>query len=249
MKALNRTFSKVLAGLFLSSLALSASAQDAPAASSTKGEFSVGADLVSSYVWRGFDQGATGPSIQPTVEFTYGSLSIGAWGSTNFAGTSKECDFYVGYAVSDAFSVTITDYNWAIANNYFEYDNDLTSHVYELGLAYSGEKFSASVNTMFYGADKAVDGADLKNAYTTYFELGYALTDNTSLAVGGLLVNEDAVGINAYGVAQDGVNICNISLTTSKDIKITDSFTLPLSGSVILNPMSEDVNFVVTASF
>ncbi len=253
MKTLNRTISKVLAGLFLSSLALNAVAQDAPAASSTKGEFSVGADLVSSYVWRGFDQGSTGPSIQPTVEFTYGGLSIGAWGSSNFTGTSKECDFYVGYAITDAFSVTLTDYNWNWSKSYFDYEMDLdngivTDHVYELGLAYSGDKFSAAANIMLYGNDVSIDEKGESNqAYSTYIELGYALTDNTSLALGGLVTSDPGT---AYAVSQEaGLNICNISLTTGKDIKVTDSFSLPVSGSVIVNPMTENVSFVAAVSF
>lgn len=248
MKTLSRTIATSILGLAFSAVAISASAQEA-APAATKGEFSAGADLVSSYVWRGFGQGSTSPAIQPTVKFAYGSLSIGAWGSTNFAGTAKEADFFVGYAISDKFSVTLTDYNWDFSKSYFEYDNDSTKHVYEISLAYAGDKFSAAVNTMFYGNDKAIDGAELKNAYTTYIELGYALTDNTTLAVGGLYTNKDAAGINAYAVAQDGFNICNISLKSTKEIKVTDSFSIPVFGSVILNPMTEDVNFVIGASF
>lgn len=253
MKTLSRTIATSLLGLLFSTVAISASAQEEAAPAATKGEFSAGADLVSSYVWRGFGQGSTSPAIQPTVKFAYGSLSIGAWGSTNFEGSSKEADFFVGYAISDKFSVTLTDYNWAFSKSYFDYEMDLDSgivsdHVYEISLAYAGDKLSAAVNTMFYGNDiVANDNGEAVQGYTTYIELGYALTDNTSLAVGGLLTSNPGT---AYAVAQEsGFNICNISLKSTKEIKVTDSFSIPVFGSVILNPMTEDVNFVIGASF
>lgn len=44
-----------------------------------KVEASVGADLVSGYIWRGQDLG--GVSIQPSLGISYKGLSLGAWGS------------------------------------------------------------------------------------------------------------------------------------------------------------------------
>lgn len=40
---------------------------------------SIGADLVSSYLWRG--QKLDGASIQPTIGLEWGGLSLSAWGS------------------------------------------------------------------------------------------------------------------------------------------------------------------------
>jgi hypothetical protein len=55
-------------------------------------------------------------------------------------------------------------------------------------------------------------------------------------------------GDGAY--TMDGkFNICNIGIATSKELKITDSFSLPLSGSAILNPSSEQFYVVVGISF
>ena len=47
-----------------------------------KVEASVGADLVSGYIWRGQDLG--GVSIQPSLGISYKGLSLGAWGSVGF---------------------------------------------------------------------------------------------------------------------------------------------------------------------
>jgi len=45
-----------------------------------------------------------------------------------------------------------------------------------------------------------------------------------------------------YG--QRSMGVINLGLTVSKDIKITDKFTLPVFGSFITNPESENVFFV-----
>jgi hypothetical protein len=41
--------------------------------------FTVGADVVSSYVWRGSKVGS-GPNIQPAMKFSNGGFTLGAWG-------------------------------------------------------------------------------------------------------------------------------------------------------------------------
>lgn len=46
-------------------------------AAQDKVEVSLGADIVSKYVWRGFDQGS-GASIQPTLGLAYKGLSLSA---------------------------------------------------------------------------------------------------------------------------------------------------------------------------
>jgi len=43
--------------------------------------------------------------------------------------------------------------------------------------------------------------------------------------------------------------LCNIGIGTSKEVKITDSYSLPVSGSVVLNPEREEFNIVVGISF
>lgn len=54
-------------------------------------------------------------------------------------------------------------------------------------------------------------------------------------------------GDGAYTV--DGkFNVCNLGIGTSKELKITDSFALPVSGAAILNPSSEQFYIVVGIS-
>ena len=59
-----------------------------------------------------------------------------------------------------------------------------------------------------------------------YFEAGYSF-EKFSIGLG--------AGDGQY--TSDGeFNICNINIGTSKEVKITEDFTLPMSGAVILNP-------------
>jgi len=71
---------------------------------------SIGADLVSRYVWRGLDYGAS-PSIQPYMEAAIGNFAIGAWGAytTNLPGV-QEVDLYLRYTIMDMLTIGVTDY-------------------------------------------------------------------------------------------------------------------------------------------
>ena len=207
---------------------------------SVKAQFSVGTDIVSNYVWRGVQQDLTNTNgtvnIQPSLSYSIGNFTIGTWGSYGLLGTVKEVDLYASYAISDILSVTVTDYNWNFTGgNYFDY----TGHVFEGTISYAGvEAFplSATINTMFYGADKKADG--VTQAYSTYMELGYPISDNASLFLGGSL-NESA----NYGTA--GFGITNVGLKLSKDVEITDKFSLPVYGVIGVNPNAKDAFMVV----
>jgi len=209
---------------------------------SAKAQFATGADIVSSYVWRGIPQETTKgvPNIQPYVSFTTGGLTLGSWASSSFLGNVKEVDLYATYAFSSQFAVTLTDYNWgfASAKGYFDY-SATTDHIYEATLAYTGtEKFpiSASVNTMFAGADKKPSDAT-KAALSTYMELGYQITPLVKVFAGGVLGES-----NVYATKSAGVT--NVGIKVSKSIAITDKFSLPVYGILGANPYSGGAFFV-----
>ncbi|MDP4202109.1 MAG: hypothetical protein Q8861_05395 [Bacteroidota bacterium] len=239
MKVSYKTIAKCLLGVVLATVAVSASAQD-----SKGGSFSVSADVVSSYVWRGVAQeGSRGgsPNIQPTVSYTNGALSIGAWGSYAFSGNVKEVDLYATLSLPSALSITLTDYNWNNGNDasvgYFNYTSGKTGHVFEGTLAYGGTKsfpLSIAWNTMFYGADKKADG---KQAFSTYVELGLPITSNVKAFMGASLFDSP----NYYN---SGFSVINLGLKVSKEIKFSDSFSLPVYGIIGANPQAEKAFFV-----
>ncbi|MEI6555812.1 MAG: hypothetical protein WCL70_09500 [Paludibacter sp.] len=209
---------------------------------SAKAQFATGADIVSSYVWRGVPQDATlpkgTPNIQPYVSYTIGGLTVGSWASGSFTGGVKEVDLYATYAFSSALSVTLTDYNWGFSKSYFDY-GPTTDHVYEATVAYTGdEKFpiSASINTMFAGNDKSLTDAS-KQALSTYIELGYQVTPLVKVFAGGILG-----GSSNYSTTTAGVT--NVGIKVSKSIVITDKFSLPVYGILGANPYSGGAFFV-----
>lgn len=212
--------------------------------------FSVGADMVSSYVWRGTYQ--TKAAFQPTASLNIGNFSLSAWASTEIFDLQKEVDFTVGYSMR-GLSLAITDYWWA-GEKFLKYLNygDETAHYWEGSLGYTlpveSLPLSLSVNTMFAGADKKhhymseeemEESEDKdKNNYSTYIEAAFPFTiKNVSLSA--------ALGATlSKGLYASQASVVNISLKASKEIKISDSFSLPVFGQIILNPHAEDIFFV-----
>lgn len=189
-------------------------------------EWSTGLDIYSSYIWRGAKFG-TGPAFQPALEFSAGGFAIGAWGSYS-AGSEEaaEADIYAGYSFElgekSSVSFTLTDY-------YFPGSEwlDGNSHYIEPMISVSLGSLSLT------GAYIMNDGMG-----DIYLEAGLT-AGPVELILGG--------GDGAYTV--DGeFNICNIGISTSKEIKITDDFSLPVSGAAILNPSSEQFHIVVGIS-
>lgn len=231
MKSYKKMISKGLMALLLAASATTVFAQ---------GSFSVGSDIVSSYVWRGFKQDLSvtapsqSPNFQPYISYTIGGLTLGSWGSTSFTGTVKEVDLYATYVFSEALSLTLTDYNWGFTQSYFKYGSG-TDHVFEATLAYAGTEalpLSASVNTMFAGNDKSASG---KQVFSTYVELGYQLTDNAKVFAGGSVLDTPMYG---------GAGFTNVGLKVTKEIVLSDKFSLPVYGLAGVNPLAKDA-FIV----
>ncbi|MDR3141623.1 MAG: hypothetical protein LBU37_07865 [Tannerellaceae bacterium] len=206
-------------------------------------EVGLSGDVVSSYVWRGFKQ--AGASVQPSLSVGYKGLSISAWASTDIGGNgSKEVDFTLGYAVG-GLGLALTDYWWdgEGANRYLSRPEGSAGHMLEAGLSYAlpgSFPLSLSWNTFLLGeGNKKADGG---NSFSTYVELGYPFkikeVDFTLSA--GFLPWESAV----YGPEMDGFKCTSVQLGASKEIKINERFSLPVSASVIANPAVEDVHFV-----
>ena len=213
-----------------------------------KVEASVGADLVSGYIWRGQDLG--GISIQPSASISYKGFSLGAWGSAGFDNSdTKEFDLTLGY-LTGGFSVSVTDY-WfnkttdGVKAKYFQYSthNETNSHVFEAQIGYDFGPAAINWYTNFAGADGVNKDGD--RAYSSYisvtapFKLGGV---DWTAEIGATPWATDFYGANGFAV-------CDVSLGASKDIKITDSFSLPLFAKATWNPRSEGAYFVVGLSF
>ena len=204
-------------------------------------ETTVGTDLVSQYVWRGQDLG--GVSVQPTLGIGYKGLSLSAWGSAGLSNPAdtREFDLTLAYTVG-GFNIGVTDY-WFNAgldplNRYFAYAADCTNHVFEANVGYDFGFASLQWYTNFAGNDGLTP--DEKRAYSSYVEV------NVPFVLGGVDWTATAGAVpfatDFYGV--EGFGVVNVALTASKDIRITDSFSIPVFAQVAANPYSKNAFFV-----
>lgn len=245
--------------------------------------WSLGADLASRYIWRGINLGGSSPSVQPYIEYGFGSddhsFAIGAWGAYSLSGTQtgQEADLYLSYTVKDVFSITLTDYFFPDETtdgyDYFNYNNDFkkiddgdvdqTGHVLEAALSFNGtDKLPVSIlfAINIWGADsrkyKDDGGALIPDdgiVMSKYIELGYS----TSIKETGIDIfagmpldfpdtdNGEPAGF--YGQTKAGLT--NLGISISKEIQLTDQFSLPVYTSFITNPEAGNVFMVFGMSF
>ncbi len=190
--------------------------------------FSLGADMVSRYIWRGADFGESF-SFQPALEFSAGNLAIGAWASYSVSmdgSAFNENDLYISYSLGPV-SVGITDYYFPAPGStpFFDYSDDGGAHLLELNVGAGGTDdfpLTISGNIFFHNeTDNSI-----------YLEFGYPFTvEDVDLGVAlGIVPQESAF----YGTGSFGITV--LGLSAAKEIKITDDFSLPISVSYILNP-------------
>ncbi len=187
-----------------------------------EGPFTAGADLVSSFVWRGSRIGK-GPAIQPTVEFSAGGFVAGAWGSYYLANPEiDETDLYVHYTFKPGIRLGVNDYYFTSLPFF-----TMRNHALELSCGFERGGFSLAANYIVNEGAGAAGG-------DTYFEAGYA-TGSLLFFIGA----GDGWHTTDYRFA-----LCNVGMSVTREIRITESFSLPLTGSVILNPESQKL-FIV----
>lgn len=203
-----------------------------------KVETTISADFVSQYVWRGLECGSV--SVQPTLGIGYKGLSLSAWGSIGLTDTNdaKELDLTLAYTTG-GFNIGITDY-WfnTPEERYFLYDVNKTSHIFEANVGYDFGVAAIQWYTNFAGNDGLNKNG--KRAYSSYLELSapFKLASvDWSAAVGAVPYATDFYGV-------DGFAITNVSLKAAKDIKITDTFSIPVFAQVAANPSSQKAYFV-----
>ena len=189
-----------------------------------------GADLVSSYVWRGAQFGS-GAHIQPYMDLGSGNLTGGVWGSfpTSAKGGGNELDLWVSYDFG-LLALTVTNYTFPS----------------EGGLYADGEGLFNGDYTEL-AASTSIMGVDLSAGYFTevealYVELGFS-TGAVDIALG--YGDDQADGFYAGG----GSGLVNMSFSGSKDIQISDNYALPVFGSFIINPEAETAFLVFGISF
>ncbi|MBP5388283.1 MAG: hypothetical protein J6Y97_12970 [Prevotella sp.] len=225
---------KIVLLAILFATAMSVTAQD-------KVETTVAADVVNQYIWRGQDLGNV--SLQPTLGIGYKGLSLTAWGSVGISDPSdtKEFDLTLGYTFG-GLNIGITDY-WFNDGldpeaRYFKYDANNTNHVFEANIGYDFGVASIQWWTNFAGNDGVNKDGD--RAYSSYMELAvpFKLSDIEWTASAGAV----PWATTSYGTT--GFAVTNLSLKATKEIKVTDSFSIPVFGQLVGNPCSQKAYLV-----
>ena len=205
-------------------------------------ETTICGDVVSSYIWRGQDLGNV--SLQPTLGIGYKGLSLTAWGSVGLSDPSdtKEFDLTLSYAIG-GLNIGITDYWFNNGldpeNRYFKYDAHGTNHVFEANIGYDFGLASLQWFTNFAGNDGMNN--DGKRAYSSYVEL----TVPFKLATVDWTATAGAVPFSTDFYGTDGFAVTNLALKATKEIKVTESFSVPVFGQVVANPCSQKAYLVI----
>ncbi len=199
---------------------------------------SVGADVVSRYVWRGADFGES-LSLQPALTFGFGGLEFGAWGSYSVSASgadANENDLWATYTIEASsgasLSLGVTDYYFpGPGATGFSYTD---AHTVELSASVTGpESFPVTV----YGGVMVRNDPD----NSVYLEASLPVAAGDDVEVG-LVAGMVAGASGFYGT--EGAAVVNLGVSASKALEITDSFAPPVSVSYILNP-DQDRAFLV----
>lgn len=208
-------------------------------------ETTVSADVVNQYIWRGQDLGNV--SLQPTLGIAYKGFSLTGWGSVGLADVNdtKEFDLTAAYTIG-GLNIGITDY-WfnKVAGGdpegrYFKYDAHSTNHVFEANIGYDFGVASVQWFTNFAGNDGT--NKDGKRAYSSYAEVvvpfKFAAVDWTATA------GAVPFATTSYNTWTSGFAVTNLSVKATKDIKVTDTFSLPVFGQIAANPCTQKAYLV-----
>lgn len=215
----------------------------------SKFSFDISADLVSRFIWRGLPL-SLNSNVQPQVSVSHSNFSLGAWGSYSFSSGYSETDLFLTYDLG-AFTFGVCDYynedeNDLTVNDYGNFRNSdslNTPHLLEGSLTFNGtENFplSLTLSTFFYGADKDENN---KNYFSAYIEAAYTLSMNDNE------LKFFLGGTPGKGFYSNKAAIVNAGITATHNLKVSDSFSLPVYTSFIVNPDANDVFLVLGLTF
>ena len=212
-------------GLVLSSTAL---AQDSV-------ETTIKGDFVNEYIWRGLKLGDV--AVQPTLGVGYKGLSLTAWGSYGLSNKDdvKEFDLTLAYSVG-RFNFGITAGCDLVSPLGAVHS---TNHVFEATVGYDFGPVALQWYTNFAGNDGLNKNG--KRAYSSYFEVNVPFKFSTIdwTATAGAV----PYATTLYGTT--GFAVTNLSLRATKDIRVTDSFSIPIFAQLTGNPCSQKAYLVL----
>jgi len=207
-------------------------------------KISLKTDFVSRHIWRASASG-TAPTVETSLEYSSTRFTIGSWGALAFDHSYQEVDFYVKYKTTN-FVFAIYDYYCPSTDfndsKFFDFDSRKTKHTFDAQVKLKASKsFPISIMTsiLLAGDDRNISN---NNRYSAYIELEY------SRFVAGKKISW-ALGLTPYkGMYYKQANIVNINMHVYDNIKIANSFEIPVKAGITLNPINEKLYFTVAFS-
>lgn len=207
------------------------------------GQVKFGLDAYSHYVWRGLDLSAQ--SLQPSITYTTGGLSVGAWASYSVINSYSENDLWASYVVGPV-TVYLTDYYIpsATTKGFGDY-GEKGAHTLEGGLGVTIPGNFPLTIAGYYNFRGEVDAIG-NTANSAYIQASYPFTIDSTTS---LSVFAGATTGDSYYYATSKASFINVGLTFSKTVKVTESFSIPMNASYIINPYLEKTYLVFGMSF
>ena len=224
----------------------------------------VGADVVSSYLWRGQNLG--GLAIQPSITLDWKGLYVSGWGNIGadnwtFENLNPELDITIGYD-NYGLQLDLTHLYYFGGESYFpkggfkaqeiESSSTMEAHAgFHLGDLVESVPLAIDWYTTIYGADCYLNEAgEWQRAWSTYIQVGYTfnlplgvdLTTNVGFTPWrGMYSNYDEVWKNAKTVA-----INNLPLRAERYFELK-GIELGVWGECMLNCYGLDKTNLTTA--
>ncbi len=215
---------------------------------SKKGHFSIQTKLTNQLLWRSRPT-TNAPTVVPSIDYVTHGLTVGVWGAYAIDNSYQEIDFYVGYQwkrlelwVYDYYSPT-TDLS--ILRAFSEFEKGKTGHTFEANLIaqpFASLPFKIRGAVMFAGNDldakvDAQGGVSYEQRYSSYFGFTY------DFKIGSVGITPEIGLTPAKGCFADEFSVFNYSVNVTKDIKITEHFTIPTLYTVAYNATLDQMFF------
>lgn len=188
-----------------------------------------------------------------------GYVKVGVWNGTNVTGKYKELNFFAEFTVQRfrlAFWDTYNFSTYADYNNkeFFNYKAHTTGRFLDCILSYNfGRRFPLTLtwSTILFGRDRYnLYSVGSKQRYSTYVAAEYRCLDRQrwtiDASVGGTFTLANKTGDRStFYSSRPGV--IDVRATVTYDVKISDRYNIPVSSTVMFNPVENRAYFQIAA--
>ena len=205
-----------------------------------------GMNLTSRFIYRGVELG-NAPQVQARIGINSGAFSLYGWGSHTLGlddGAYKEVKFWANYTL-DLGSFTLTpqiENHFDAFSDLFDFEENTSTHVVQTSLRLAGKGDAAPDLFIGYAFGPPVEG-------TIYIEAGYRFTSG-AYGMRAFISSQYSDGPGFVDLGYNDTLVINqIGISASRTLNLTESFSLPLGISMVVNPRTERIFTAASISF